>query len=197
MTMRNFHIATVIGTLLTLIPAPALAKKADNDPFKAFEEELLQTSGLDESDEKALKQIRKCGKFDHMWQVHLEDPRTYALHDTRDDLRSSVACWEKVQKKNPTGNEAVDDWVVQWSGFVKGVELWVWARMAIETGDRDNFCTRIASAEEQLKAVAETAVVLPDKFVTAEGKDLANSPYVAVAEVYTVVHKHREDSGCE
>jgi len=195
--MKKTHIVVVIGTLLVLIPAQGLAKKADNDAFKAFEEELLQTTGLDEADEKALKHIRKCDKYDHMWQIHLEDPRTYALHETRDDLRGAVACWEKVQKKHATGNEAVDDWVVQWTGFVKGVELWVWARMAIQTGERDNFCSRIAAAEEQLKAVAETAVNLPDKFVTAEGKDLANAPYVAVAEVYTAVHKHREDSGCE
>lgn len=189
--------AWAIALALLLTPAQALAKKPADDAFKAFEEELLQTSGLDEEDEKALKQIRKCDKFDDIWQRHLEDPREYALSGTRDELRRSVACWEKVETKMPTGHEGIDSWVVQWNGFVKGVELWVWARMAVEVGERDNFCTRIASAEDQLRATAEGARTLPDKFTTSEGKDLANAPYIAVVDVHTAVHKHREDSGCE
>jgi len=186
-----------VGFALALAPALALAKAPKEDAFKAFEEELLQTTGLDEEDEKALKQIRKCDKMDKIWQRKLEDPHTYALHETRDHLRGSIACWEKVTKKHQTGNEAVDDWVVAWHGFVKGVEIWVWARMAVEIGERDNFCTRIVAAEDQLKEASEGAAVLPEKFTTTEGKDLANAPYVAISEVYTMVHKHHTDSGCE
>ena len=175
----------------------AHAKKAKTDPFAAFSEELLQTTGLDEDGEKAIKMMGKCNAFDVKWQRQLQDPHTYSLWDTDEQIRTSIACWEKVAKKHSTHNDNVDEWVGAWHQFLQGAEMWVWSRIAMQEGDRDNYCKRLTMAKENLATVGAEHAELHTRFTTTEGQDLGSAPVAAAQTFGDQARQMLEESGCE
>ncbi len=173
----------------------AAAKKAD--VFDAFREELLQTTGADEADEKALKQMKKCWGYDERWQTQLQDPKTYPLEEIRGWTQTSMACWEKVETRHATGNEPVDAWVARWQDFVVGVEMFIWSRVARQEGDRDNACYRLIESEKLLQANAEAAEGLQASFQTEAGRDLGGAPLEATLAFRDQVRTMLADTGCQ
>ncbi len=195
--MRTFSLLLTLVLASWAVGGTAHAKKAKVDPFAAFNEELLQTTGLDEDGEKALKMMGKCNGFDIKWQRQLQDPHSYSLWDTDELLRTSIACWEKVEKKHATGNENVDEWVDAWHKFLQGAEMWVWSRIAKQEGDVDNYCKRLKMAEEKLALVGAEHGTLHSKFTTAEAKDLGAAPVAAAQTFREQAKQMLVDSGCK
>jgi hypothetical protein len=193
--MRRILLWTLVGASFTVPLWSAAAKKAD--VFDAFREELLQTTGADEADDKAFKQMNKCRGYDERWQSQLQDPQTYSLEEVRNWAQASMACWEKIETSYQTGNEPVDSWVARWQDYVVGVEMYVWARQARQEGDRDNTCYRLAEAVKLLQANAEAAEHLQASFQTTEGRDLGGAPLEATLAFRDEARKLLSSTGCE
>ncbi|MDP7114219.1 MAG: hypothetical protein QGH45_19765 [Myxococcota bacterium] len=194
------HVACAVVSLsfvaLVATPQAAAKKPKEPDEFTAFEEELLQTSGFDDADETALKQMRRCRGFDDKWQRQLDDPSNYSLNDTLTVVRISVVCWEKVGKKHATGHPGVDAWVGAWHGFLGGTAMWLEAQIARLEVDRDRFCSRIDSSLETLEAAVTEAEALPSMFSTAPAQELATGPFRSATQVQLQARDLRETVGC-
>lgn len=199
--------ALALGLVALAVPAlllatsPAAAKKGNKvpepDDFTAFEEELLQTSGFDEDDATALKQMRRCHAFDQKWQRQLDDPTNYSLEATRDVVRISVICWEKVGKKHPTGHGGIDGWIGAWHRFLQGTEMWLNAQEARQEVDRDRFCTRIDASLEMLGDAVVQGEALPPLFSVPETLEMASRPLQAASQLRGAASELRETVGCQ
>ncbi len=189
-----------VAVSLVLAANPAQAKKAKPPPepdlFTPFEEELLQTSGFDEADGAALKQMRRCHGFDEKWNRQLLDPHNFSLDDTEGTIRVSVVCWEKIGKKHPTGHEGVDTWVAAWHRFVQGTAMWLEGQRARLEVDRDRCCSRLDTAEEILDDAVVQAEAVPARFTTPTAAEVATHPLQAASQMRAQVKDLKETVGC-